>query len=158
MEKILSIGEFEWYRNKICAQEDEGKTHIDVCMTGCRAYGAAELRAALEEEVKKQGLSSQIEIRSTGCHGICAKAPVMYIDPLGVQYQEVNPEDAAEIVDLTLKKNQLIDHLAYRDALTGNPIYYRNQIPFYEKQVKRVLANCALYCQWWISGYCQGPL
>jgi NADH-quinone oxidoreductase subunit F len=142
MEKILSIGEFEWYRNKICAQEDEGKTHIDVCMTGCRAYGAAELRAALEEEVKKQGLSSQIEIRSTGCHGICAKAPVMYIDPLGVQYQEVNPEDAAEIVDLTLKKNQLIDHLAYRDAPTGNPIYYRNQIPFYKKQVKRVLANC----------------
>jgi len=142
MEKIVSIGQFEWYRNKICAQEDEGKTHIDVCMTGCRAYGAAELRAALEEEVKKQGLSGQVEIRSTGCHGICAKAPVMYIDPLGVQYQEVNPEDAAEIVDLTLKKNQLIDHLAYRDALTGNPIYYRNQIPFYKKQVKRVLANC----------------
>jgi NADH-quinone oxidoreductase subunit F len=142
MEKIVSIGEFEWYRNKICAQEDEGKTHIDVCMTGCRAYGAAELRDALEEEVKKQGLSGQVEIRSTGCHGICAKAPVMYIDPLGVQYQEVNPEDAAEIVDLTIKKNQLIDHLAYRDAPTGNPIYYRNQIPFYKKQVKRVLANC----------------
>jgi len=142
MERILSIGEFEWYRNKICAQEDEGKTHVDVCMTGCRAYGAAELKAALEDEVKKQGLSGQIEIRSTGCHGICAKAPVMYIDPLGVQYQEVNPEDAAEIVDLTLKKNQLIDHLAYKDDLTGNPIYYRNQIPFYKKQVKRVLANC----------------
>jgi NADH-quinone oxidoreductase subunit F len=142
MEKILSIGEFEWYRNKIFAQEDEGKTHINVCMTGCRAYGAAELRAALEEEVKKQDLAGQVEIRSTGCHGICAKAPVMYIDRLGVQYQEVNPEDAAEIVDLTLKKNQLIGHLAYRDALTGNPIYYRNQIPFYKKQVKRVLANC----------------
>ena len=142
MEKISSIGEFELYCNTICAQEDKGKTHINVCMTGCRAYGAAELRDALEKEVKKQGLSGQVEIRSTGCHGMCAKAPVMYIDPLGVQYQEVNPEDAAEIVDLTLKKNQLIDHLAYRDALTGNPIYYRNQIPFYKKQVKRVLANC----------------
>jgi len=55
MEKIVSIGEFEWYRNKICAQEHEGKTHIDVCMTGCRAYGAAELRDALEEEGKKTG-------------------------------------------------------------------------------------------------------
>jgi len=66
----------------------------------------------------------------------------MSIDPLGVQYQEVNPEDAAEIVDLTLKKNQLIDRLAYKDAQTGNPVYYRNQIPFYKKQVKRVLANC----------------
>jgi len=142
MNRFLSIGELEWYRNKILAQQDEGKTHIDVCMTGCRAYGAADLRSALEEEVKKQGLSGQVEVRSTGCHGICAKAPVMYIDPLGVQYQEVAPEDATEIIDLTLKKNQLIDHLAYKDALTGNPIYYRNQIPFYKKQVKRVLGNC----------------
>ena len=142
MEKLLSIGELEWYRNKTLAQEDEGKTYVHVCMTGCRAYGAAELRAALEEEIKKQDLSSQVEVRSTGCHGICAKAPVMSIDPLGVQYQEVNPEDAAEIVDLTLKKNQLIDRLAYKDTRTGNPIYYRNQIPFYMKQVKRVLANC----------------
>jgi len=142
MNRLLSIGELEWYRNKILARQNEGKTCLHVCMTGCRAYGAAELRSALEEEVKKQGLSSQVEIRSTGCHGLCAKAPVMYIDPLGVQYQEVAPEDATEIIDLTLKKNQLIDHLAYKDALTGNAIYYRNQIPFYTKQVKRVLGNC----------------
>jgi len=142
MNRLLSIEELEWYRNKILAQQDEGKICLHVCMTGCRAYGAADLRSALEAEVKKQGLSGQVEVRSTGCHGICAKAPVMYIDPLGVQYQEVSPEDATEIIDLTLKKNQLIDHLAYKDALTGNPIYYRNQIPFYKKQVKRVLGNC----------------
>ena len=142
MKRLLSIGELEWYRNKILAQEDERKTCVHVCMTGCRAYGATEVRGALEEEIKKQGLSGQVEIRSTGCHGLCAKAPVMSIDPLGVQYQEVNPEDAAEIVALTLKQNRLLDHLAYRDAQTGNPIYYRSQIPFYEKQVRRVLANC----------------
>ena len=142
MKRLLSIGELEWYRNKILAQEDERKTRVCVCMTGCRAYGATEVRAALEQEIKKQGLSGQVEIRSTGCHGLCAKAPVMSIDPLGVQYQEVNPEDAAEIVALTLKENRLLDHLAYRDAQTGNPIYYRSQIPFYKKQVRRVLANC----------------
>ena len=142
MKRLLSIGELEWYRNKILAQEDERKTRVCVCMTGCRAYGATEVRAALEQETKKQGLSGQVEIRSTGCHGLCAKAPVMSIDPLGVQYQEVNPEDAAEIVALTLKENRLLDHLAYRDAQTGNSIYYRSQIPFYKKQVRRVLANC----------------
>jgi len=142
MERLSSIGKLEWYRNKILAQVHEEKTRVYVCMTGCRAYGAAELRAALEEEVKKQGLSGQVEIRSTGCHGLCAKAPVMSIDSLGVQYQEVNPGDAAEIVDITIKQNRLIDHLAYRDAETGNPIYYRTQIPFYKKQVRRILANC----------------
>ena len=142
MERLSSIGKLEWYRNKILAQVHEEKPRVYVCMTGCRAYGAAELRAALEEEVKKQGLSSQVEVRSTGCHGLCAKAPVMSIDPLGVQYQEVNPGDAAEIVDITIKQNRLIDRLAYMDAQTGNPIYYRTQIPFYKKQVRRVLANC----------------
>jgi NADH-quinone oxidoreductase subunit F len=111
-------------------------------MTGCRAYGAAEVKASLEEEVKRQGLSDQVEVRSTGCHGLCAKAPVISIDPLGVQYQELSPEDTAEIVAVTIKQNRLVDHLAYKDTLTGAPIYYRSQIPFYKKQVKRVLANC----------------
>jgi len=142
MEKLLSIGELEWYRNKVLAREDESKTRVYVCMTGCRAYGASEVKAALDEEVKKQGMSDQVEVRATGCHGFCAKAPVIAIDPLGVQYQEVSPEDVPEIVALTLKQNRLIDHLAYTDPQTGKPIFYRSQIPFYMKQVRRVLANC----------------
>ena len=142
MEKLLSIGELEWYRNKVVAREDESKTRVYVCMTGCRAYGASEVKAALDEEVRKQGMSDQVEVRATGCHGFCAKAPVIAIDPQGVQYQEVSPEDAPEIVALTLKQNRLIDHLAYSDPQTGKPIFYRSQIPFYMKQVRRVLANC----------------
>ena len=142
MEKLLSIGELEWYRNKILAQDDGRKTRVNVCMTGCRAYGAAEVRAAIDEEIRKQGLSGQVEVRSTGCQGICAKAPVISIEPLGVQYQEVSPQDTGEIVTVTLKENRLIDRLAYRDPETGSPIYYRSQIPFYKKQVRRVLANC----------------
>jgi NADH-quinone oxidoreductase subunit F len=142
MKKLSSVGELEWYRNKILAQEDEAKTRVQVCMTGCRAYGAAEVRDALVEEVKKQGLSARVEVRSTGCHGFCAKAPVMAIDPLGIQYQEVDAEDAAEVVAVTLKQNQFIDRLSYRDPQTGSPVYYRSQIPFYRRQARRVLANC----------------
>lgn len=142
MEKLLSVGQLEWLRNKIPAQMDEGKTIVQVCMTGCRAYGSAEVKDALDEETGKQGLRDRVEIRATGCHGFCAKAPVVAIAPMGIQYQEVGPEDAAEIVDQTLKKNRLIDRLAYRDPKTGHLIFYRNQIPFYKRQEKRVLANC----------------
>jgi NADH-quinone oxidoreductase subunit F len=142
MKRLSSIGEFEWYRNKVIAQEKLRKTRVHVCMTGCRAYGAAEVRDALEGELGKQDLSDQVEVRSTGCQGLCAKAPVISIDPLGIQYQEVAPEDAAEIVGLSLKQNRLVDRLAYKDIETGSRIYYRNQIPFYRKQVRRVLANC----------------
>ncbi len=142
MKKLSSIGELEWYRNKLLAKEDEGKMCVYVCMTGCRAYGAAEVKEALDEEVKKQGMSDQVEVRATGCHGLCAKAPVISIDPQGIQYQELRPDHAPEIVALTLKKNQLIDQLAYTDPQTGKPVFYRSQIPFYKKQVRRVLANC----------------
>jgi len=142
MEKLSSIGQLEWLRNKILSRKQEGITQVHVCMTGCRAYGAAGVLEALNDEAKSQGLSKQVEIRATGCHGFCAKAPVVAIEPMGVQYQEVEPTDAGEIVALTLKRKQLIDRLAYRAPKTFQPIFYRNQIPFYAKQERRVLANC----------------
>lgn len=142
MDKLQSIGQLEWFRNKISAETVKARTVVQVCMTGCRAYGSADVMEALVEEVNRQGLEKQVEVRATGCHGFCAKAPVMAVEPLGIQYQEVEPEDAAEIVDQTLKDNRLIDRLAYRDPKTQTPIFYRNQIPFYMKQERRVLANC----------------
>ncbi len=138
----MSVGQLEWLRNKILARRDVGKITVQVCMTGCRAYGSAEVKDALEEEAKKQGLSGQVDIRATGCHGFCAKAPVIAIEPMGIQYQEVAPEDAAEIVDQTVKKNRMMDRLAYQDPQTGHLIFHRDQIPFYRKQERRVLANC----------------
>ena len=142
MKKLTSIGQIEWLRNRILADSGKKKTEVHVCMTGCRAYGAAAVRDALADAVTRQGLDKEVEIRSTGCHGFCAKAPVVAIEPLGVQYQEVDPEDAAEIVDKTIKDQQFIERLAYQDPKTGRFVYYRNQIPFYQKQVRRVLANC----------------
>ncbi|MGD2184721.1 MAG: FAD-dependent oxidoreductase, partial [Desulfobacterales bacterium] len=136
------VGQLEWVRNKILASSGEGKTIVHVCMTGCRAYGAATVKAALDDEVRQNGLSKKVEIRATGCHGFCAKAPVIAVTPPGIQYQEVNPEDAAEIVDVTLKKNRFIDRLAYQDPKTQQPVFYLNQIPFYQKQEKQVLAKC----------------
>ncbi|MCF8036137.1 MAG: FAD-dependent oxidoreductase [Desulfobacteraceae bacterium] len=142
MKKLTSIGQVEWYRNRLLAESGKKKTEVHVCMTGCRAYGAATVRDAIAEAVTAQGLDEQVEVRSTGCHGFCAKAPVVAIEPLGVQYQEVDPNDAPEIVEQTIKRQQLIERLAYRDPKTDQAIYYRNQIPFYQKQVRRVLGNC----------------
>ncbi|BCS95239.1 hypothetical protein DSLASN_08710 [Desulfoluna limicola] len=142
MKKLLSIGQLEWLRNTLLAGKGEEKTTVLVCMTGCRAYGAKEVLASIGEEVERQGLAHRVEIRSTGCHGFCAKAPVVAIEPMGIQYQEVAPEDAFDIVAETIKGNRLVDRLAYRDITTDQPIFHRDRIPFYRKQVRRVLANC----------------
>ena len=142
MERLASIGDLEWYRSRILAEESRERTRVNICMTGCRAYGAAEVRDALVREIDAKGLSSKVEIRSTGCHGFCAKAPVLSVEPLGVQYQEVTPEDAPEIVSKTILESKLIDRLSYRDPRTNKPVPYKNEIPFYRAQVRRVLGNC----------------
>lgn len=142
MKKLLSIGQLEWYRNVIRADHPEEKTRVLVCMTGCRAYGAADVLSALKQEVTQQGLDSAVEIRSTGCHGFCAKAPVVAIEPMGIQYQEVTPDDAADIVRITLKEHKLIDRLGYRDPKTGHRVFHKYLIPFYKHQTRRVLGNC----------------
>jgi NADH-quinone oxidoreductase subunit F len=63
MEKLQSIGQLEWLRNKILARSKTAGMVVHVCMTGCRAYGAAAVKEALEEEVSRQGLSGQVEVR-----------------------------------------------------------------------------------------------
>jgi NADH-quinone oxidoreductase subunit F len=123
MERLQSVGQFEWFRNKVLAGTAEGRTVVHVCMTGCRAYGSADVKGALEDEVSRQGLGGSVEIRSTGCHGFCAKAPVIAIDPMGVQYQEVTVDDAPEIVTQTLKNKRFIDRLVYRDPKTDKRPY-----------------------------------
>lgn len=142
MKKLLSIGQLERLRETLRADKGEAKTLVLVCMTGCRAYGAKEVFASIGEEVAKQGLSDRVEVRSTGCHGFCAKAPVVAIEPMGIQYQEVAPDDAVDIVSETIKAKRLVERLAYRDITTNEPIFLKNRIPFYKKQVRRVLAQC----------------
>jgi NADH-quinone oxidoreductase subunit F len=60
MEKLSSIGKLEWLRNKILSRKKEGTIEVHVCMTGCRAYGAAAVLESLKEEVKSQKLSNQV--------------------------------------------------------------------------------------------------
>lgn len=142
MKKLLSINDFNQFQTKAKAGYFTRKHTVLICMTGCRAYGAHELFKAMEAEIDRQNMASEVEIRSTGCHGFCARAPVLAIEPMGIQYQEVASDDAADIVALTLKKGELIDRLAYRSIKTGEPVHLRKEIPFYQLQERRVLGRC----------------
>lgn len=143
MERVESIMGLEKVRNGIVQRIDHDKPVIRICMTGCRAYGAADVRDALSEEVIRKGLVDDVEIRETGCHGFCARAPVMAVDPLGLFYQQVDPEDAREIVSRTILGGQIVERLLYREeGKRGRLCVHPGDIPFYRKQHRRVLANC----------------
>jgi hypothetical protein len=46
MDKLSSIGQLEWFRSRILSRKEEGIIEVHVCMTGCRALGAADVVAS----------------------------------------------------------------------------------------------------------------
>jgi NADH-quinone oxidoreductase subunit F len=144
MSKLFSSRDLENFREKCLKEMSAQKQCIRICMTGCRAYGAGEVKDALEGEIGARGLKKTVEIRETGCQGFCARAPVLTIDPAGTFYQEVTPDDAADIVARTIQEGDILEHLLYGDEKNGEKMPSINAIPFYRLQNRRVLENCGI--------------
>ncbi|MEE8353662.1 MAG: NuoF family protein [Dehalococcoidales bacterium] len=114
-----------------------------VCQgTGCISAGAEQVMTSLRAEVGKLGLTERIEVRGTGCHGLCQAAPLVVVEPEGVLYAKVLPEDAAEIVAALTEDGGRVDRLLYHDSVIGRRLAVFRDIPFYYKQQRHVLRNC----------------
>ncbi|KKM76899.1 hypothetical protein LCGC14_1375490 [marine sediment metagenome] len=121
------------------------KVKVYICMTGCRALGAEEVYGEFKkqlDEQDEQNLKDKVEIIETGCQGLCARAPVITIDPPGVFYGRVTVDIVPEIISSTVVNDQVINKLCYVEA--GKRIPYLKDIPFYSKQKKVVLRNCGI--------------
>ena len=49
----------------------------------------------------------------SGCHGFCEMGPLVHIEPMGVMYIHVKPEDCHEILEKTVLGGEIIDRLVY---------------------------------------------
>jgi NADP-reducing hydrogenase subunit HndC len=141
MPRLGSPADLEERRQKIVSKRDPTKPCITICSgTGCHAYGSEKVNAALEKEVKKQGLKAEVDIRRTGCHGFCERGALVVIYPEEICYVNVQPEDAAEIVR-SAKENKVIDRLLYVDPTTGEKVVHESEIPFYKYQNRIVFGS-----------------
>jgi NADH:ubiquinone oxidoreductase subunit F (NADH-binding)/(2Fe-2S) ferredoxin/NAD-dependent dihydropyrimidine dehydrogenase PreA subunit len=141
MPRLSSPADLEERRQKILSKRDPNKPCITICSgTGCHAYGSEKVNAALEKEVKKQGLKAEVDIRRTGCHGFCERGTLVVIYPEEICYVNVQPEDAAEVVR-SAKENKVIGHLLYVDPTTGEKVIHESEIPFYKYQNRIVFGN-----------------
>ncbi len=142
MRRLASPSELTEFRTSLQQGIDPEKIVVRICMTGCRAYGALEARDSFIQEIRSRGLEDKVEIRETGCHGFCARAPVAAIDPLDIFYQQFSADDVPEIVSETIGKGRIVERLAYPHPLTGDRIAHISEIPFYKGQTQIVLRNC----------------
>ena len=139
MKKINSISELENLRKTIISNYDASKLCVVICCTGCTAAGSDKVAKAFEQEIELRNLN--IAIRKTGCQGFCEKGPLLVLEPSGIFYQKVTAEDVKEIIDETLIKNNVIDRLLYTDTKTGQKVVYEQDVPFYKKQTRPLMAN-----------------
>lgn len=143
MEQLKSTSDLENLRNKILVQRDPNKKIVAVCVSGCEARGGRDVLTAFEEELKKQGLEDQVDIRGTGCLGLCEQGPVVIVYPQEVVYFKVKASDVPLIVSQTLIKNEIVEKLLYINPETCKPAKHLSEIPFYSYQNRVLLENNA---------------
>jgi bidirectional [NiFe] hydrogenase diaphorase subunit len=92
LEELLGIAEKQKAARK--------PTCIRCCMAaGCMSSKAAEINGEIQRAVADKGFSSQVEVRRVGCMGSCGQGPMVSVEPRGLLYQHVTPENAPSIVD-----------------------------------------------------------
>ena len=121
------------------------RSHLMLCAgTGCVASGTTKVKAALEEELAKKGLSEEIRIVLTGCNGYCAEGPVMAVYPEEVFYQKLTVEEVPKLVEEHFLKGRPYQKLMFREPEKKTAIPAMKDIPFFKHQVLRVLRNKGL--------------
>lgn len=138
--RIESLQDLEKLRKTLLAKTDPTKARIRICAgTGCRACGSEEVIEAFNKEIASQGISADVEIKATGCHGFCERGTLIVLYPEGILYQMVKPEDVPEILKKTVGDKEIIEHLLYVDPVSGERITYEKDIPFYKSQRRTLL-------------------
>ena len=119
------------------------RAHVLICAgTGCVSSGSKKVEAAFREELVKKGLDKEVKIIETGCHGFCEMGPLVIIYPEGTFYVRVQESDVPELVENHLYKGRIVERLLFKEPITHEKIPSYNEIDFYKKQMRMVLANC----------------
>ena len=135
--KIASPADLHSRRERLIT-EDEGIRRILVCSTGCQAIGAREIETAFREGVVAADLQDEVEVVATGCHGLCAMAPVVVIEPDDIVYGRNRIKYVPDVIDKTVKSGEIIRRFCFgRDEETAHV----GDIPFYTHQTKSILRN-----------------
>ncbi|HEX9897166.1 MAG TPA: NuoF family protein [Dehalococcoidales bacterium] len=121
---------------------EENRT-ILVCQgTGCISGGAEQIKNTLETEIRRQKPKGIVQVKHTGCHGFCQRGPLVVIEPEGIFYTKITPNDIPDIVHSLQPDAVPVERLLYYDTTINRCIKSYRDIPFYYKQQRLVLRNC----------------
>lgn len=142
MEKLKSIKELKELRDTY-QKEDTEKIVIKACGgSACRASGSKKVVREMIAEAERTGLD--IDVKITGCRGMCSKGPNVKFEPQGIFYTRVKPDMVKQMMGYTINANAPFRPLLYRDDILSEPIPRIEDIPLYKKQMRLVLRHNGL--------------
>ncbi|MDR2645295.1 MAG: NADH-quinone oxidoreductase subunit NuoF [Endomicrobium sp.] len=128
------------------------KKRVIVCAgTGCVANSSLKVFESLMSTANELGIEAHIELKEenkgaflskSGCQGFCQNGPLVNILPAGILYTKVKIDDTKEILEKSVKNDELIERLCYHN---GDKVCKgQEEIPFYQKQYRMVLKQCGI--------------
>jgi len=112
---------------------------VTICRgTGCESSRSEQVQAMMEAEVAR--LELPLQIKRTGCHGLCERGPIVTVEPEGILYLKVQPDDVADII-ASLRNGFWVERLVYHHPISGESIPYYRDLDFYRKQTRLVLRH-----------------
>lgn len=142
--KIETPGQYESLRQQIIAENPADRMKILICAgTGCLAKGSAKVAHAISEELAACQSSVPVNLiyKKVGCQGFCEKGPLVIIYPQKIFYNNVHPEDAADIVRETVINSRTVDRLLYHEPGLDKGLKMYDEIPFFAGQQRLALRN-----------------
>jgi NADH:ubiquinone oxidoreductase subunit F (NADH-binding)/(2Fe-2S) ferredoxin len=139
MMKVETIEQLKELQQTILGQRDH-KPCVRVCGgTGCRARGSEDVLMQLKTVLQQECIEGEVDVKLTGCHGLCERGPLVMIHPQEIFYQSVEADDVREVVGETVKKGALIERLLATDPVSLERVKHEQEIPFYRKQERIAL-------------------
>ena len=146
MSKVIKkIADLEAIKADFLKNQENYKYQVLVCSgTGCQSANCLDVKNAIDEEIKAQGIAKEVKVYQAGCMGICALGPLVLVLPDNTFYTELNPKKAREIVKKHLVNNTIIEEYTYFDKVSSKYIPKMDEIDFFKFQSKIVSDLCGL--------------
>jgi NADH-quinone oxidoreductase subunit F len=142
-QKIKDLKDLKEIKKAFGQDLKEQKFVIQICSgAGCISSKCLDVRDALVAELEKAKLLKSVRINLTGCVGTCDVGPAMTVQPDGVFYCNLVPEQMVQIVREHLVGGKVQEKFCYVDKSSGKVIPRSADIPFFKRQDKIVLRNC----------------
>jgi NADH:ubiquinone oxidoreductase, NADH-binding (51 kD) subunit len=122
------------------------KFNITMCDgLSCLRGNSKQLKSAIEAELARHNLTEKVSMNISGCLGMCAKGPILIVNPGYTIYGHVSEKDIPEIIQEHIINKKPVQRLVIdEDHLYNRFFKVFGDVNFFGKQMRITLRNCGI--------------